>query len=371
VRAHLDGPRLQILMSSNGFRAVDDEIDHIRRHFLETYLAGVNRPEVATEIGNRLAVLRRQKEAWIARYNAAPEPQKAQVVNDGLNQFVGEFASLNQYLEQFIGPWATVRVGDTITYTEGGRTEFATVTEIMYRTPAGFGIKARPAFENPRGRRVPAAQLATWQEIGARSGAGVVILAYDWYPSRWQRTTGNVPLMPGSRDIPFLLDWPKPAWSRYPTLYFGSRRPPTLQSALRASVGRDPTIREFPPSGGTLPGGPSIGINPPYRIDVGSIVGPLVTRTTPRGGRLLNILAPYGFSASLERMEGDHVHEIQLGGQDVLDNLWPLAESINAAAGPTLLGARARFRDGTGSVAVRDLRRLAGTEFYFEITKVR
>jgi hypothetical protein len=368
VRAHVEGPRLQILMSSGSFKPVEEEIEHVQKHIVDTYLGGAGASPIATDIAAHLAVLRKEKDAWAARYVAAPEPQKAQVINDGMTHFAAQFATLNQYLEQFIGPWATVRIGDTVSYTSGARTDYATVTEIMNKGRVGLGIKARPAWEKPGGRRLTASEVATWQEIagGARSGAGEVVLAYSWYGTRWQRVTGNVPLLPGSRQNPFLLDWPKPAWDAYPTLYFAGLRAVTPQAALRLLPGATP----FPPSGGSL-GGNAIGIQPPYRVTVGTVVGPLVNRTTPGGEKLIKLLRPYGFDPDLDQLQADHVHEVQLGGPDVVHNLWPLPAGINRAAGPTIAGARVRFRDGSGTIALKDLKRLTDTEFYFEIAKVK
>jgi hypothetical protein len=58
--------------------------------------------------------------------------------------------------------------------------------------------------------------------------------------------------------------------------------------------------------------------------------------TTPGGGKVLDALAPYGFVASKEGLDGDHVREIQFGGVDVLGNLWPLDAGTNRGAGSIL-----------------------------------
>jgi hypothetical protein len=342
---------------------VEEELEHVRRHFVDLYFKDT--PQAAT-LGEHLNQIRAEKDAWVVRFNSTPDAQKEQVVAQGMNHFIGKFQAVNQFLEKTAGPWATVRVGDTVSYTAKAGTQFGTVTEVMYRVGADYGLKARPAYENPRGRRVPKDQLTQWWEIGRRSGAGEVVLPYSTYGSRWQKATGNMPLMPGSRENPLLLKWPKPAWNAYPTLYFGSRRPSTRQTVLKGLLGVDSTVRAYPPSGGSL-GGVDIGIQPPYRLVSGSVVGPLTNQTTPGGRKLLAVLAPYGFDPAADGMQADHVHEIQLGGPDALANLWPLQQGINSAAGQKIAAARVRFKDGSGDVALKDLKRLAGTQFYFEI----
>ena len=85
---------------------------------------------------------------------------------------------------------------------------------------------------------------------------------------------------------------------------------------------------------------------------------------------MLGILRKYGFDPKQDQMQADHVHEIQLGGPDAVGNLWPLQEGINRSAGPTIAGCKVRYPDGSGEVALRDLKRLAGTDFYFVIDRL-
>jgi 5-methylcytosine-specific restriction endonuclease McrA len=258
-----------------------------------------------------------------------------------------------------------------------GKQEFGTVTEMMVEiVPGTLGIKLVPAWENPKGRRVPKAQVQSFrsgvkssQSSDVRTSPLQLGLPYDTFGTRWKRHTGNVPLMPGSQQNPFLIDWPKPAWIAYPKLYFGKPRSKTSQDDLKNLRANDPAIKEFLPSGGTLSGGESIGIQAPYRIGKGSVIGPLSSATTPGGEKLAVILKRYGYHPDVDPMQVDHVHEIQLGGKDVVENLWPLATSINSKAGSTIAGCRVRFPDGSGDVPLRDLKRLSGTEFYFEIEK--
>jgi hypothetical protein len=75
-----------------------------------------------------------------------------------------------------------------------------------------------------------------------------------------------------------------------------------------------------------------------YHFDVGSILGPLSPQGvgTPGGRKINRVLAKYGFDPSAEKMDGDHVHEIQLGGKDAIENLWVLDSDINQESGRRL-----------------------------------
>jgi hypothetical protein len=184
------------------------------------------------------------------------------------------------------------------------------------------------------------------------------------------------PKIPGTRRNPFLLDWPKPASAAYPTLYFGGRIDrPRAQSILSQRVGQpDETgieVRAYSPHrGGQLAEGAHIGIAEPYRVAVGSIVGPLSTATTPGGGKVLDALAPYGFVASKEGLDGDHVREIQFGGVDVLGNLWPLDAGTNRGAGSILSSATVEYPTSGKLVPIADLKQNTRS-YFFKITKTR
>ena len=146
----------------------------------------------------------------------------------------------------------------------------------------------------------------------------------------------------GTRAHPFPIIWPKPASKDYPTLYFGGRSASIiLQTDLKQQLGeKDATgtvVKEYKPEiGGTLPDGTTIGLAPQWHLGVGTVVGPLSNAKTPSGRKITDVLLKFGFKPSREGMDGDHVHEIQMGGKDEIPNLWPLDRSPNRGAGSIL-----------------------------------
>ena len=93
-------------------------------------------------------------------------------------------------------------------------------------------------------------------------------------------------------------------------------------------------------------GGPTIGITSQWRTEPGKKFR-LIPRSTTGGGLINRTLAPYGYRARSENMDGDHVLEMQIGGENVLENLWPLDASENRSSGSALAGARLRKPDGS------------------------
>jgi len=172
---------------------------------------------------------------------------------------------------------------------------------------------------------------------------------YNWYASFGTRKSSRKPytddLEPareeGTYENPFLIDWPKPASAQYKPLYFGAKREtPKTQNELSKLVGQPDdkgTVVQIytPHQQSVLSGGQQIGVSAKYQIDIGSVIGPLAPKgITSPGGRTLNkILEKYGFVADSEGLDADHIHEIQLGGPDKVENMWPLDESINSSSG--------------------------------------
>lgn len=192
----------------------------------------------------------------------------------------------------------------------------------------------------------------------------------------------------GSKKNPFKLAWPKPPSKEYPTLYFGGRVNRQIpQETLKAQARKHHTdetgvkVRAyFPEQREKLPGGDKIGLTRNFRIGKNSVVGPLRESgvTTP-GGKLFNdALKPYGFSPTKEnpKLNSDHVREIQFGGENVLENLWPLKESINKGAGGRLAGAVVEYPTSGRKVKISELKKMKRARmkrqgYYFRITKLK
>lgn len=184
-----------------------------------------------------------------------------------------------------------------------------------------------------------------------------------------ERVIEDVPYV-GSQADPFDLDWPKPASSGYPALYFGGlSKQSKSQAEMRAMVGKEfegTPVRSYQPTvQATLPGGDQVGLT--TSLNVGTIVGPLSSSSTPGGGRINRIFAKYGFRAGAEGLDGDHVKEIQFGGQDAIGNLWPLNSSINRSAGSKLAQASVTHPKTSASYKISDLKGDTTHKYFFRI----
>jgi hypothetical protein len=189
----------------------------------------------------------------------------------------------------------------------------------------------------------------------------------------------------GKRDHPIDLAWPKPAWDHYPPLYL-YRSGSAWQLTARQHSSGPQYVKRYVPSGSHQNGDTSqaappselnqLGIRGTFRMAVGALAGPLSNASTPGGASLNNLLDRYGWSASGENMDGDHVQEIQFGGVDTIENLWPLYAPVNRGAGSTL--SRTTVQVGTERLTTDTLKqvRLSSADstagkFTFRITSVR
>jgi hypothetical protein len=184
-----------------------------------------------------------------------------------------------------------------------------------------------------------------------------------------EKVVDDVPYV-GSQADPFDLDWPKPAASGYPTLYFGGPTPDAKsQSEMSAMAGQTfagAVVRAYSPTSPTsLPGGEAVGLT--TALSVGQVIGPVTTASTPGGGRINRIFRNYGFRAGAEGLDGDHVKEIQFGGQDAIGNLWPLNASINRGAGSKLAQATVFHPKASSGFKISDLKSDTTHKYYFRI----
>lgn len=79
-----------------------------------------------------------------------------------------------------------------------------------------------------------------------------------------------------------------------------------------------------------------------------AVVAPVVRSAGSAAGKLrrAGIDVPPGF-------HGDHLHDLQLGGADTLENLWPLDGSVNSSLGAEIASQIRDLPVGTCVVAVR------------------
>jgi hypothetical protein len=151
----------------------------------------------------------------------------------------------------------------------------------------------------------------------------------------------------GTKDTPIPIPWPKPAYNNYPTIFLfnqGEKNKPKWKLSAKRATGTRVAASYAPDGKHSIGSGPpapptelrGLGIKDPYQLTDGKVVGPLSEASTPGGDKINSLLGRYGWDASSEYMDGDHVLEIQFGGKDVRENLWPLDASINRGAGSRL-----------------------------------
>jgi hypothetical protein len=80
----------------------------------------------------------------------------------------------------------------------------------------------------------------------------------------------------------------------------------------------------------------TLGITAKWQIDVGRELKLPKTKPPPSpGGGKINkdVLEKYGYNPTAQQRDGDHVVEMQIGGKDTLENLWPLDAKTNRDSG--------------------------------------
>ena len=188
----------------------------------------------------------------------------------------------------------------------------------------------------------------------------------------------------GTKSNPYLIDWPKRASVRYPVLYFGPKtnkwiRQETLKAAktndakkeeLKNSLNKSERkqwekdgfiIEDYKPEQlEALPGGgPILGISSEWRTFKGKkfILKP---GKTTGGSQINNILKQYGFRPAKENkgkgLDADHIVEMQLGGKNLIRNLWPLAASENRSSGSLIKSIDLKSKKNNEKVPISSLK---------------
>jgi len=240
-------------------------------------------------------------------------------------------------------------------------------------------------------RKTPLEEPDLARELAAiKSRYGFKRLDYELQGDEWvitaemnptAKSTAKAAGVPGTKSNPLPIEWPKRPSAKYETLFFGGQIKKLLgitrsQAEMKKRRGKkDETsevIRAYEPEkpGQTLPGGETIGLTDEFRTFKNKVVGPLATAKTPGGGRINRVLKRYGFDPVTEGtggdgMDGDHVVEIQMGGRDEYENLWPLDAGENRGAGATLAGAEVAFPGGQ-TKKLADLK-TASRQYFFKI----
>ena len=147
------------------------------------------------------------------------------------------------------------------------------------------------------------------------------------------------------------------------------------QNYLKTRVGKNDETGEVvkaykPHEPKTLPNKAKIGISRGFRISKNRVIGPLSEETTPGGENLNKILRKFGFLPSTESMDADHVQEIQFGGQDIVENLWPLEKSRNRSSGSTLKSYQVTYPKTGREVPLSTLKKRL-RKYYFKIVKFK
>jgi hypothetical protein len=168
----------------------------------------------------------------------------------------------------------------------------------------------------------------------------------------------------GTPENPIPMDWPKYASANYAPIYLGPRSANRIpQTVMRDAFNKqgqktteaerqqdgdfqrihnasrvryeDINIDKFEPhQHKSLPGGgPTIGVTSEYQIRTGMALKMENPGSTQGGGVINSAIRPYGFSPMGERKAGDHILEMQLGGPNIKENLWPLSFGVNSSGG--------------------------------------
>lgn len=91
---------------------------------------------------------------------------------------------------------------------------------------------------------------------------------------------------------------------------------------MRKKLGKKDTtntvIQEYKPeTGGIIADGTRIGLAFRWYMVIGTVVGHLTDAKTSGGGQIVETLQKFGFRGRQDELDGDHVHEIQMGGEDM------------------------------------------------------
>lgn len=177
----------------------------------------------------------------------------------------------------------------------------------------------------------------------------------------------------GSEEHPFELDWPKPASIDYPTIYLGGEtkdavKQEDLKNKRITTVGGKKVEAYEPHGGKSLPGG-ELGLGEPLKLN--DVVGPLTANPPKRvkSTALNETLKKYGYRPKAEKLDADHIRELQFGGKDAFSNLWPLDKHINRASGSILKNENVHAPGKKHPLSMAELKKDTKRKYWFRIVK--
>jgi hypothetical protein len=247
---------------------------------------------------------------------------------------------------------------EQFTTTEGTQAERRKVSSAQAKvTSLQAQLVAAQAAKTPDAAKIAALDqqlTAAFNEVGAALDA---ILA---------KSAGE-----GSAEDPLPIDYPKRRAAAYPPMYVGpevSAEVPqkTLEGLPRTGakadllkeqpgLAKEPgwklwdgQVRVYRADGGPnqkLPDGSEVGLEPQFAsLAPGVRLHYEVKGSTGGGGKINRLFRPFGYRPGKEGRDGDHVMERQIGGPDVVGNLWPLPLSENRSSGSIVKDLEVRFK---------------------------
>ena len=153
----------------------------------------------------------------------------------------------------------------------------------------------------------------------------------------------------GTEDNPCAFDYQKRRAEAYPTFYLATGKLVSQgqaemqkQFAGQAANGTGDRVFRYRPMETTEVPDKSakLGLGAASQIDVGKKL--LFEDKEDRGGgvsRFKNLVAKFGFVASESGWDVDHVVELQIGGKDEFENMWPLPKGENRSSGSIIKSA--------------------------------
>jgi hypothetical protein len=271
---------------------------------------------------------------------------------------------------------------EAFTTTEGTQAERKKVATAQAKVEAlQAQLVAAQAAKTPDAARIAALDqqlTAAFNEVGAALDA---ILA---------KSAGE-----GSAEDPLPIDYPKRRAAAYPPMYVGpevsAEVPQTTLEGLPRTGAKpallkqlpglatepgwklwDGQVRVFRADGGPnqkLPDNNEVGLEPQFASLAPGVRLHYETKgSTGGGGKINRLFRPFGYRPGNAGRDGDHVMERQIGGPDVVGNLWPLPLSENRSSGSIVKDIEVRFKGK--KINVHNAKTKRGKALFLLIRKV-